>query len=510
MKRRLDDLEPGAFRLREPIWKFDSLVLDAGTLLGRRELEKLQAWGITRVDVAPAAPAAETEPGGTRLDITLPAIAPEPWREIPGVTDAVPAEAVARLAAADLGRLSTIEELERIDFDLEPDRCQPNPHLYLPDAVSLPDGYGAGEIGRSNADLVAFARECHDRAAEGLEPDHGRLKLLATLKVEELKRTGAARLLASREALAEADGADYLAPHAVGVALLSLATGERLGYGVAWLAELAVAALLHDIGMARVPRDAWHTPRRFRFDDYFGIFKHPILGVDHLTRTLRSRLGGLVSLAVYQHHERLDGSGYPKGRKGIGICEYARILGACDAYDAMTSDRPHRRRIDPVEAFRHLAENTGSLFDRRVVDALHRALVETGSLPDSPAPEGVEGARPVVIADPSPYNLWYICQLLRNNRVPVFAARSEEDLTRAARELSPRVVIVDAAINGQKGLDILGAFGRGEATRSIPLIYTSTSGDKIDVMHAIRLGVRDYLKKPYTFDFAVNRLTRFL
>ncbi len=508
MKRRIDDLEPGRFRLREPIWKFDSLVLDAGTLLTRRELDKLTSWGLHRVDVIPADVPAEppTEPG--RIDLLLPEIPPEPYADVPGITDAVPPEALAALAAADLGSIASIEALERIDFDLEPARCRPNPSLYLPGAVRLPETYGRAECETSNADLAAFVREIYDRAAAGREPDYGRLKVLATLKVEELARPGNPLLSTALEPVD--GGEDYLARHAVRAGILSLAVGARLGYRPAWLAELMIAALLHDVGMARVPKESWLTARRFRFDDYFDIFKHPILGVDHLTRTLRSRLGGLVSLAVYQHHERLDGSGYPKGRKGLGICEYARILGVCDAWEAMTDDRPYRRRISPVEAFRFLAENVGSLFDRRVVDALHAALVEAGALPEGGIPSGVEGARPVVIADPSPYNLWYICQLLRNNRVPVFAARTEEDLDHAARTLSPRVVVVDAGINPRKGLDALARLAGTEATRGVPLIYTSTSGDKVDVMQAIRLGVRDYLKKPYTFDFAVNRLTKFL
>lgn len=505
MKRFLDDLEPDRWRLREPVWKFDSLVLDAGSLLTRRELDRLRDWDIRRLDVVPASAPAEAEP--PPVELVLPVPPPEPEEPLPGVTDVVPTETLRELAATDLFAVASIEELERIDFALEESACLPNPALYLPDAVDLPDGYGPREAARATDDLAAFVEMIHRNAAVGEGFDIGRLKVLATLRVEEMERVGPALL---RAVPGSRDG-EYLARHAVEVATLAVAVAARLGMGKARRAEVCVAGLLHDIGMARVPHDAWMSAKRFQFDDYFPVFKHPILAVDHLARTLGNRLGGLVALGVYGHHERLDGSGYPKGRRGRGVSEYARILGPCDAFAAMANGRPHRRAHPPEDAFRFIAENAGSLFDLGVVAALAAALAEAGVLARDFAVAPVSGAdRPVVIADPSPYNLWYICQLLRANHVPTHAARSEEDLAAAARELSPRVVVIDAAINARKGLDLIAALRSRDATRGTPLIYTSTSGDKGDVMQAIRLGVRDYLKKPYTFDFAVNRLSKFL
>lgn len=508
MKRYLDDLEPGQFKLREPIWKFDSLVLDAGTLLTARELAKLRDWGLRRVDVVPVegAVAEEAEAPAATFAVLLPAVEPEPYAERPGVTDVVPAAALELLEKTDLHAIRTIEDLENLDFDLDPAACQTPSDLYLPDAIRIPPGYGAREIRKSTTDLADFLKLTFEKIEAGENFDFKMMKLLITLKIEELK--GFCRELV-RTTFAAREG-DYLFEHSVGVMILALSVGGQLGYKENWLAELGIAAMLHDVGMAKLDRAQYLLPKKWTFDDYFDVFKHPILGVDYLTRTLRSRFGGLVTLAVYQHHERLDGSGYPKGRKGAGISEYARIIGVCDVYDAMTHDRPYRTKFPPVEAFRFLAENAGLYFDRRIVDALHAVLSREGILTEDLMALDEVRHNPVLIADTSPYNLWYICQILRNNRIPVYAARTEADLLAASHTTEPKVVMIDASINAKKGLDLIAQLKKDEATRKVPLIYCSTSGDKSDVVRAIQLGVGGYLKKPYTFDFVVNRLSKFL
>jgi HD-GYP domain-containing protein (c-di-GMP phosphodiesterase class II) len=358
----------------------------------------------------------------------------------------------------------------------------------------------------STTETVKFLKESFHKLANNQEIDLHKLKLLVTLKIDEMEIFSQTLL----NNIFAAEDYDFLHRHSVNVMVLALAIARKLEFKKNWQAEISIAALLHDVGMAKISRDYYINSKKFQFEEYFEIFKHPILGIDYLTLGLQSRFGGLISLAVYQHHERLDGSGYPKGRKGKGISEYARIIGICDVFDAMTSDRPWRKKNSPMEAFRFLADNAEILFDRKIVDLLGEILIEQGMLREDQLSCTGQNTNPIVIADTSPYNLWYVCQLLRQNRIPVFAASNKEDLINASTRLKPQVILIDASMSDRKGIDLIQLLRNLPTTQAVPMIYCSDSGDKQDVVMAIQLGIKDYLKKPYTFDFVVNRLAKYI
>lgn len=513
MRKSIRDLEPGKWILRKPIWKFDSLVLDEGTLLEEKELQQLEQWDMSRVDVDPLPDPAgqnttdsnEVRPVLSRL---LSSGKPETFVPVAGVTDAVDSDNLAILQNQNLLALDNLDDLEKIDFDIDPARCRTPDDLYLPDAVILPEDYGQEDIKQSTREGEAFFTGAWMQLADDKPFDLRVLKFLVTLKIKEFEQFGNSVLQSVFSP--EPHPENYLARHSMNVMLLALAVGRQMGLKENPLAEVGIAGAVHDSGMARLSVDRWLIRKKFDFDDYFHVFKHPILGVDFLTLGLASRLGGLVALAVYQHHERLDGSGYPKGRKGVGVSAHARILGVCDVFEAMISDRSWRRRMAVSEAFRFVASHADILFDRTVVDALFAVLQDQNYIQADQAEQLDSAAAPVLIADTSPYNLWYICNLLRTNRIPVFAARNQEDLLQASLQQHPRVVLVDASISDRQGLDVLQTLRSREDLQKTPFIYCSNSGNKTDVVQAIQIGIQDYLKKPYTFDFVVNRLARFL
>ena len=175
----------------------------------------------------------------------------------------------------------------------------------------------------------------------------------------------------------EADD-DYTASHCRSVVELCAAAGTELGLDNAEMQELEIAALLHDVGKIAIPDSILNKPSRLTEEEFELMKTHTIEG-----QALLERVGGKlarVGAVVRSCHERWDGRGYPDGLMGEEIPLAARIVFCCDAYSAMTTDRPYRRAMSPEAAVAELNENSGSQFDPAVVDALvtvvHEGRVE--------------------------------------------------------------------------------------------------------------------------------------
>ena len=160
--------------------------------------------------------------------------------------------------------------------------------------------------------------------------------------------------------------------HTRRVALLAVEIGEQLGLSPTRLRSLAIGGLLHDIGKLSVPNTILQKPGPLDDDEYAVIKLHPERG-----RELLSELGGFdesVKRLVLDHHERLDGRGYPRGLTANDLDLETRILAVCDVYDALVSPRVYRAAWAPERALELLRDETGTAFDPRCVEALERAL----------------------------------------------------------------------------------------------------------------------------------------
>jgi HD-GYP domain-containing protein (c-di-GMP phosphodiesterase class II) len=167
-------------------------------------------------------------------------------------------------------------------------------------------------------------------------------------------------------ALAEKDA--YTEEHTRRVALRAVQVGEALGLTPGRLRSLAVGGLLHDIGKLSVPDAVLRKPGPLTDEEYALVRRHPEWGIELLTE-----LGGFSEATkrlVLCHHERLDGSGYPRGLGADDLDLDARILGVCDVYDALLSSRVYREAWTPEAALEFLRERSGTQFDSRCVDAL--------------------------------------------------------------------------------------------------------------------------------------------
>jgi len=154
------------------------------------------------------------------------------------------------------------------------------------------------------------------------------------------------------------------------VAQLCVRIGRQLAMTTAELRVLSRAGLLHDIGKLAIPDQILDKHSALDAAEWALMRSHPELGLSILGQG-RSRR---EMLAVLYHHERLDGSGYPYGLAAESIPIEARIVAAADTYDALTSDRPYRKAVTPLEARKVLIEEAGRRLDPRVVSAMFAAL----------------------------------------------------------------------------------------------------------------------------------------
>jgi putative nucleotidyltransferase with HDIG domain len=176
---------------------------------------------------------------------------------------------------------------------------------------------------------------------------------------------GLVRLLAEKDA--------YTEGHTRRVALLAVGVGEELGLAPARLRELATGGLLHDIGKLSVPDDVLKKPAALDDDEYALVQKHTLWG-DSLLRQLG--FATRVRQLVRDHHERLDGSGYPHGATVLSL--ETRVLAVCDVYDALRSERVYRRAWTHDRAIALLRDEAGGAFDARCVEALEQVLARAG------------------------------------------------------------------------------------------------------------------------------------
>lgn len=155
--------------------------------------------------------------------------------------------------------------------------------------------------------------------------------------------------------------------HAVGVADLSAAIGQKLGLRPQTRKDLRLAGLIHDVGMMSLPQDVGDAGRSLSPEETMLIRQHPRIGAEIAQA---ANFDEVVQEAVAGHHERVDGSGYPLGLRGNRIPLEARILAVCEVYDSMTHRTYHGLASQPEDALEELRRNSGVLYDATVVAAL--------------------------------------------------------------------------------------------------------------------------------------------
>jgi len=157
----------------------------------------------------------------------------------------------------------------------------------------------------------------------------------------------------------------YTAGHQRRVAQLGEAIGREMGLSVHQIEGIRMSGLIHDIGKMAIPTAILSRPGRLDPEEFALIKRHPWVGYDILKQV---EFPWPIAQIVYQHHEKLNGSGYPQGLSGEGILVEARILCVADVVEAMASHRPYRAALGMGEALEEIKGKKEELYDPQVVD----------------------------------------------------------------------------------------------------------------------------------------------
>jgi len=275
-------------------------------------------------------------------------------------------------------------------------RCLRERHVVLVNDIAQdPDHTTGPETQEIRSELVApvivggmlwGAVNCAETEVGAFDEDDARLlqtvadQLGSALRSAVLYEQLSAAYLGTAEALAAALEAkdSYTALHARSIAEWAEAVGRRLGLRDDELRDLRYGAVFHDIGKIAVPEAILNKRGPLDSDERRQLERHTEVGEQILAPV--SFLAG-VRPVVRHEHERWDGAGYPDGLAGEAIPLGARIVFVCDAFHAMTSDRPYRAAMSPEAARAELLSHAGSQFDPAVVDAFLEVLQDDSSLP---------------------------------------------------------------------------------------------------------------------------------
>ena len=172
---------------------------------------------------------------------------------------------------------------------------------------------------------------------------------------------------------------DYTFHHSINATIIGLVLGLASGYSEPKLLEFGMGILMHDIGKIKVPEEILNKKEPLTGAEFEEIKKHPTYGFDILRKNNDFSL--LSAHVAFQHHERWDGSGYPRGLKGSEIHEYGKLAAIADVYEALTSKRVYRKAIEPNEAYEYIVSQSNQHFDPLVLEVFkrHIAVYPSGS-----------------------------------------------------------------------------------------------------------------------------------
>lgn len=165
---------------------------------------------------------------------------------------------------------------------------------------------------------------------------------------------------------------EYLVEHSLNVSILMTIFSKHLGFDRPTIEDLALGAFLHDIGKVLVPDEILNKPGKFTQVEYEVMQEHVLLGLRVLEET--PELSEIVISMVREHHERIDGTGYPYELEGDEISEYGLMIAIIDSYDAMTAERVYKPGMHPITAFKNLIKESPACYDEALVEQFIQCL----------------------------------------------------------------------------------------------------------------------------------------
>lgn len=276
---------------------------------------------------------------------------------------------------------------------------------------------------------------------------------------------------------------NYTFQHSIDVTLMGLLLARKIGWEKERLTAFGIGCLLHDVGKIFIQSEILNKPDRLSEKEFEIMKSHPTLGYD-LIRTIAPHLSNLISHVAYQHHERQDGSGYPRGIKGNKaldrnepntIHDFGAVAAVADIYDAMASDRPYRQGWPADRVVNLIKELSGSHLNPRVVEIFLQTVAPFPIGTNIRIQDGTYAGYEGVVADVEDKDLTHpIIRLLfdpQGNRIDAIQVdlREEEDIQlESVRDGAPQMEPLGSSL---KMTTIL---HQAEADRPIqPIIQTN-------------------------------------
>lgn len=165
---------------------------------------------------------------------------------------------------------------------------------------------------------------------------------------------------------------DYLVEHSLNVSILMTIFCKHLNIERLIMEDLALGAFLHDIGKVMIPDKVLNKPGRFTEEEYKVMKMHVNFGIEALKET--PNIPDIVMKVVSEHHERIDGKGYPNQLSSDNISQYGRMIAIVDSYDAMTAERVYKAGMHPIKAFKILISESPTSYDAELVEQFIQCL----------------------------------------------------------------------------------------------------------------------------------------
>jgi PAS domain S-box-containing protein/putative nucleotidyltransferase with HDIG domain len=281
----------------------------------------------------------------------------------------------------------------------------------------------------------------------------------------------------------------YTAGHSRHVADLTILVGREMGYDEEKLQGLRTCAILHDIGKSIIPAAILNKPGKLSDHEWGLIRAHPATAYESLRHI---PFPWPVADVVYQHHERLDGSGYPLGLKGNQIHPWARILAVADVVDAVTSHRPYRPGKPRQNAIDALLKGRENLYDPKAVDTLIRVL----SL----------GDRRVLVVDEDARSLQALIEELKAEGLEAEGFSDPNQALEAFAEKPFPLVMTELNMLNMDGAELTAEIKRKNPSSEV--IVVTRYGSKEDMLRIFRAGASDFLEKPIDLDLLIKSVNR--
>jgi putative two-component system response regulator len=284
--------------------------------------------------------------------------------------------------------------------------------------------------------------------------------------------------------------------HSRRVTDLTVRLARKMGVSEAECVHIRRGALLHDIGKMGIPDSILRKPAPLSPDEWEVMRRHP--------ESARQLLAPIEYLAPamdipYCHHEKWDGTGYPRGLKGEEIPLAARLFAVVDVWDAVRSARPYSAAWSGEDAVAYLRSIAGTHLDPNVTSAFIELLESLeGTNPDDPEGDGgvgQAGARILLVDDYQP-SVDLLSRWLTRDGYEVLTADSGETALDAVAKHRPDLVLLDIDIPEPNGFVVCTRLKRDPATSGIPIIFMSGLEPITTELSARHLGAADYVPKP--------------